>query len=116
MEHKFRAWSKSWQRMEYSDRYKNLSTFFYEVEQMLGEYELMYCYTGYAEGIYQGDIVKNNKNNIGVVEFDFYDDECYSTEDHIGWCINGRSITNFKGKEVIGNIYENPELLASLEK
>lgn len=58
--------------------------------------------------IYEGDIVNFDKvewggdNNIHVVTWD----KTYGC-----WCFGGGSISDMEFREVIGNIYENPELL-----
>ena len=55
--------------------------------------------------IYEGDILRNPEGKKGVVEF-FDGSFCLKS--------NGFYVLNYgflKNKEVIGNIYENPELL-----
>ena len=58
--------------------------------------------------IYEGDIVNFDKvewvgdDNIHVVTWD----KTYGC-----WCFGGGSISDMEFREVIGNIYENPELL-----
>ena len=81
-------------------------------------------YTGLADNngkrIFEGDIVKTCKNNIGKIEFGQYWDEETEVDFYgyawIGKDEYGESITLslnkcWNGHEVIGTIYDNPELL-----
>lgn len=120
---KFRAWDKDRKYMEYTDEnllvcfggngkvvLTDLSSVYSNCEGM-ENFELMQS-TGLKDKngteIYEGDIVKNIYDEIYVVKwFDagFYLEERYNggfdySELHFG-----------NNKEVIGNIYENPELL-----
>lgn len=74
--------------------------------------------------IYESDIVKHNcmytdkRDVLGVVKFGEYpDDEQYSTHKHYGWFIDEikhdseHSLIDLE-VEVIGNIWQNPELLS----
>ena len=70
--------------------------------------------------IFEGDIVKTCKNNIGKIEFGQYWDEETEVDFYgyawIGKDEYGESITLslnkcWNGHEVIGTIYDNPELL-----
>lgn len=119
---KFRAWDKVYKRMVYS-----LTPMFDENENALdmswikdydGDYELMQ-FTGLHDEnnvpIYEGDIVPSLYNNKpcvvvwdqGCCEFrtenDGYSEHLYDTTGEFDF---GRNMW-----EVIGNIYENPELL-----
>jgi len=86
------------------------------------EYELM-LFTGILDKndieIYEGDILKDTDNEIYYVDFIrgcFYLRTNYKSFPHLGWaewlpmCEIDR-LANPSEFEVIGNIYENPELL-----
>ena len=75
--------------------------------------------------IFEGDIVKTWRSNIGKIEFGQYWDEETETDFYgyawIGKDEYGESITlsldkRWGGHEVIGTIYDNPELLAESDK
>lgn len=81
-------------------------------------------YTGLTDTngkkIFEGDIVKTWKNNIGKIEFGQYWDE-ETEEDFYGYAWIGKdeyeesitlSLNNcWNGHEVIGNLHDSPELL-----
>lgn len=86
------------------------------------EYELM-LFTGLLDKndreIYEGDILKDTDNEIYYVDFIrgcFYLKTNYKSFPHLGWtewlpmCEIDR-LVNPTEFEIIGNIYENPELL-----
>jgi len=58
--------------------------------------------------IFDGDIIEFDKdewggdNNIHIVRWD---------DDNAGWCFGGGSVSDMHWRKVIGNIYENKELL-----
>lgn len=58
--------------------------------------------------IYEGDIIEFDRrewggdDNIHVVQWDIHNAE---------WCCGGGSTSDMQWRTVIGNIYENPELL-----
>ena len=90
------------------------------------EYEVM-LFTGILDKndieIYEGDILKDTDNEIYYVDFIrgcFYLRTNYKSFPHLGWaewlpmCEIDR-LANPTEFEVIGNIYENPELLSKVE-
>lgn len=109
---KFRRWHKDLKDMIYSDK---LSDFFSKVESYPPIYEVMQ-FTGLVDKngkeIYEGDIVKWFVNNLireGIVEYidnyGGYDMKNFKDNYHV--CCDW-----LRGEyEVIGNVYENPELL-----
>lgn len=90
----------------------------YVVAETVGQYTGLTDKNG--KKIFEGDIVKTWKNNIGKIEFGQYWDEEIE-EDFYGYAWIGKdeygeSITLSLNKcwnehEVIGTIYDNPELL-----
>lgn len=60
--------------------------------------------------IYEGDITDDGYNNIGVVKYGKYN--CSCCDGVYGWYIDGGDIRSAECfLEVIGNIYENADLL-----
>jgi uncharacterized phage protein (TIGR01671 family) len=125
---KFRAWDKMNKKIFYlehkeifydlNDR-NNLNLVFYKtndkiIDEGIGDFELMQ-YTGLKDKngkeIYEGDIVEiEETGETYIVEFDIKKAK-YIFRDNCG---TGHNFDfNYYGNtfEVIGNIYENPELL-----
>lgn len=119
---KFRAWDKDHKYMEYTD--KNLvvcfsdggtdvvdhTTFSHSCTSMQN-YELMQS-TGLKDingtEIYEGDIIKNSYDEIYTVKW--FDAAFYLEEKYNGG-FDYHELHLEDNKKVIGNIYENPELL-----
>ena len=125
---KFRAWDKERKKMEYKDWY-DLARYGWIQHEYWNDFIFMQ-YTDLKDKkgkeIYEGDIIKINylKDSTSkyIVRFGDYDFEPY-WEQFYGYYLqegkrtipldyyHTRNIQNKKGLEVIGNIYENPELL-----
>ncbi|MFI3837545.1 YopX family protein [Staphylococcus hominis] len=131
---KFRAWDKDHKYMEYTD--KNLIVSFgddgnvdatdlsniYSTCNGMQNFELMQS-TGLKDKngteIYEGDIIDKGylskvHDEIGVVKFDKgVDSDGFHAEVWLGWITDKNSslLDVHKKCKVLGNIYENPELL-----
>ena len=109
MKIKFRAWNPIAKNMHIDDIYAITTDEKVNLKDglMLSGCILMQ-YTGLKDKngkeIYEGDIVKwSNSVNSGVYEIKWF---------RTGFSSNGLPLFNDDVVEVIGNIYENPELLA----
>ena len=121
---KFRAWSEALNEMDYNPM--NTISFdgkqvFFGVGEITGFFDSIMQYTGLKDKngreIYEGDILRLKiddyagleKPDIFLINSDevYYADVCYlqQIDDHIKQSETDDCI------EVIGNIYENPELL-----
>lgn len=127
-ENKFRAWDKS--KKKWIENFELASDGSIGYTNMFGTYELLYdaeleqC-TGFEgknrKEIYKSDIVKyhffyfdgqeeSEREIIGVVEY-YQNDCCFVIVDLDNGDIHHFASASDNGIEVIGNIYENPELL-----
>jgi uncharacterized phage protein (TIGR01671 family) len=124
---KFRAWHNEYGNpmyepyMSFSNNSLGLSMFFKSVEEEPCNVEVMQ-YTGLKDKngveIYEGDIVELFENKNGGLEVVFIN--AYVG----GWCLSSHDCENVVSLgarkrddiEVIGNIYETPELLSQLDE
>jgi uncharacterized phage protein (TIGR01671 family) len=103
---KYRAWNKDFQEMIYDSNERIFSN---HLEENLMQYTGLLDKNGVE--IYEGDIVKYNLSfPVGEIVFNrdrfipIYDRSSYDEWELDFWRISDKC-------EVIGNIYENPELL-----
>jgi len=103
---KFRAWDISKKSYKYPKLWDNTMPSNWEQHYILEQF------TGFTDTngkeIYEGDIVEfdeyewGGKNNIFIVSWDGHNGE---------WSFGGGSTSDMEFRTIIGNIYENPELL-----
>jgi len=114
---KFRAWDKYLNKMFYNGFTLTVQNFLYEWRTIAKPHKdslVLMQFTGLLDKngkeIYEGDVVRDFDGNVGVVEW---------VKD--GWNVSGfwsssqdepgRAFSENAEFEIIGNIYENPELL-----
>ena len=111
---KFRAWESYGSKWVYSDDFENMSDFWKEIEcgnldkNTLGQFTNLLDKNG--KEIYEGDIVRWREfpKEVGEVKYDT-DMFVVKLSDSESCHLSGAF--NFGDYEVIGNVYENPELL-----
>jgi len=126
---KFRAWCKDNMEMEYAHERHGGSDYYFDFRDnhfqllmpMLDDYarkvdSIIMQYTGLKDKngkeIYEGDILNHKTDNNMVVVFN--DKFASFGLTKIGWMhihFFGEAISDSEECEVMGNIYENPELL-----
>ena len=121
---KFRAWNKKHKEFYYShskkkeviSEYQKLEIFFKVVQEYKNEFEFPNQFTGLKDKngkeIYEGDILSPSLREVLWRKGEYGDGDGWYTESHklkTGyWSL---SKTQTENSEIIGNIYENRELL-----
>ena len=124
---KFRAWSHIGKMMLYTEKCSGISILMNEptlkfpikepVRISFGEYELMQ-FTGMKDcagkEIYEGDIVRTDDEDEELATIDWGDDTLKFMVTHGNVCSDLGEYYP-RNIEVIGNIYDNPELLGGAD-
>ena len=113
---KFRFWDKIDKKMLYDYTLEEANINLAKIEP-LNEYEIMMQYTGLKDKngkeIYEGDILHSDKSeleHVYIIEWSNKDDYCGFVTVSKKYGLRTFLNKDFKNSEVIGNIYENPEL------
>lgn len=106
---KFRAWDKMTSQMiKWEDILDH-----WNFKAFKQPYHVFMQYTGlkdaYGKEIYEGDIVEHIRHGKGVVEWN-RNNACFFVKANIEYIFDNNA-GEYIHREVIGNIYENPELL-----
>ena len=106
-EHKYRAWDKKYKKMYYGDIRIVLAYPHKDIVRM--EYTGLKAKNG---EIYEGDVVAINGGANPIKTEVFFEDGCYCVKMLDNTCeLKYYTEMQFCETEIIGNIYENPELL-----
>ena len=128
---KFRAWDKDNKKMLFELDLVGRITFYNGLKMIGDSYEPLMQFTGLTDKngkeIYEGDIVKNTRHNNQLIEI-FWEGCITGDENNInginyinwgGWYFKKlpkdkeMTMATYKNDiEVVGNIYENPDLMA----